>query len=175
MLKNELKSAIHEDYASYPLKKVEWFEHLFNPGLKLTTALRKCQYYKQYKWMKPVWLLYRLRYHSLCTKYGFDVPSSVKVGPGFTIHHPRGILINSHTIIGRDCVIHSGTKIGQNRANETPVIGDGVNIGVNACIIGAVHIGNGATVGAGAVVVKDVSANTVVAGNPAKPINARRE
>ena len=47
---------------------------------------------------------------------------------------------------------------------------DDVTIGPNVCIIGAITIGKGAVIGAGAVVVKDVPENAIVAGNPAKVI-----
>ena len=48
--------------------------------------------------------------------------------------------------------------------------GDNVDVGANAILIGPIHIGDGAVIGAGAVVVKDVPARTIVAGNPAKVI-----
>ena len=50
------------------------------------------------------------------------------------------------------------------------IIGKNVWIGAGAIILPGVHIGDGAVVGAGSVVTKDVPANTVVAGNPTKPI-----
>ena len=50
---------------------------------------------------------------------------------------------------------------------------DGVTIGPNVCIIGDITIGKGAVIGAGAVVVKDVPANAIVAGNPAKVIGMK--
>ena len=175
MNRAELKQEIQADYQAYPLKKSRWFAYMFNPGLKLTTALRRCQYYKQYRWTKPLYMFFRLRYHCLCMRYGFEVPSSVIIGSGARIHHPNGILINSRVRIGTGIIIHGGVKIGQNRPYETPTIGDNVNIGVNACIIGNVHVGDGAVIGAGAVVVKDVPPYTVVAGNPARVIKKADE
>ena len=53
------------------------------------------------------------------------------------------------------------------------VIEDNVWIGANATVLDSVHIGSGAVIGAGAVVIRDVEANTVVAGVPAKEIRKR--
>jgi putative colanic acid biosynthesis acetyltransferase WcaB len=52
----------------------------------------------------------------------------------------------------------------------SPVIGDNVEIGSNVVIIGDISIGDGAIVGAGSVVTKDVPAHAVVVGNPARII-----
>ena len=54
-----------------------------------------------------------------------------------------------------------------------PVLGDGVDVGANSVIIGAIKIGDRAVIGAGAVVVKDVPPGAVVAGNPARVIGRR--
>ena len=58
----------------------------------------------------------------------------------------------------------------QNDDDEIPVIGNNVLIGTNALVLGKISIGDNATVGAGAVVTKDVPPNTVVVGNPAHSI-----
>lgn len=68
-----------------------------------------------------------------------------------------------------------GGKIGIKRSGEYPVIGDNVTVGINSTIIGSVHIGDGAIVGAGSVVVKDVPSYAVVCGNPASVIKMREE
>lgn len=58
---------------------------------------------------------------------------------------------------------------------KRPIIGDNVSIGCHACIIGGIHIGNNVTVGTGAVVVKDVPDNAIVAGNPANIIKFKND
>lgn len=54
-----------------------------------------------------------------------------------------------------------------------PVIGDNVNMGVHAVVIGNIKIGNGCIIGAGAVVTKSFPENSVIAGVPAKIIKER--
>lgn len=67
------------------------------------------------------------------------------IGGGFYIGHGSCFTINSHATIGRNCSIHKGALIGrENRGKRkgAPTIGNEVWIGINAVIVGNVHIGN---------------------------------
>ena len=103
---------------------------------------------------------------------GFEFEARTQVGDNLQIvHGARGSVVNSGTVIGRNCVIRNNTVIGNNGlGGAAPVIGDNVNIGSNTCIIGEVTIGDNVFIGAGSVVVKDVPSNVVIAGNPARII-----
>ena len=79
--------------------------------------------------------------------------------------HPQGIVIHSQTQIGRDVVIgHQVTLGGRGVSPGAPIIEDGVYIGAGAKILGRVTVGRGVTVGANAVVTKDVPAGATVVG-----------
>jgi len=79
--------------------------------------------------------------------------------------HPFGIVIHSATKIGADVVIgHQVTIGGRELVVSLPQIEDGVYIGAGAKILGGIHIGRGATVGANAVVTKDVPDAAIVVG-----------
>lgn len=106
---------------------------------------------------------------------GIELPWDTQVGPGLQLQHGRGLVVNFQTVIGDDCVLRNTTTIGNKKLrdgtySQAPRIGNRVDIGAHAVIIGAVTIGDDAVIGAGAVVVKDVPARAVVAGNPAKVI-----
>ena len=106
----------------------------------------------------------------LSVKYGIHIPRTTKIGYGFYIGHGIGIVINGGTVIGNNVNISHFLSIGTN--NDKPAtIGDNVYIGPNVCIVEDVRVGNNSTIGAGAVVVKDVPDNATVAGVPAKVIS----
>lgn len=94
------------------------------------------------------------------------------VGGGFLFHHPFSTYINA-TFVGYGCVFRNNTTIGNKVVGGklcSPVLLGNNDIGVNSCVIGNVTVGKNSIIGAGSVVVKDVSENTVVAGNPAQMI-----
>lgn len=84
-------------------------------------------------------------------------------------HKGFGIVINPKTVIGKGTKIQHGVTLGINKGG-TPVIGENVYIGAKATIIGPVKIGNGARIGAGAVVITDIPAGSTAVGVPAKVV-----
>jgi len=109
---------------------------------------------------------------------GVELPPETRVGPALCLMHPQAIVINRDAKIGARCMIRASTTLGNkvDAAGDdlgSPVVGDDVEFGVGAIVIGPVTIGSGARVGAGAVVVRDVPAGAVVVGNPAHPISPR--
>ena len=84
-----------------------------------------------------------------------------------SVAHPYATVLNAKKI-GSNFSCKNNTTIGIKRSNEKPTIGNHVQIGANAVIIGDIRIGDNVIVGAGAVVVKDIPDNAVVVGNPAR-------
>ncbi len=93
--------------------------------------------------------------------------------PRIRMPHPYLVVVNENTVIGENCTVYHNVTIGSRQFGMVagaPTIGDEVIIYPGACIIGKITIGARAIIGAGSIVVNDVPANTVVAGNPAKVV-----
>ena len=116
-----------------------------------------------------LWLSKRTR-----QKLGADIHPAATIGRRFTIDHGIGVVIGSTAIIGDDCLIYQGVTLGMTGKNPQgkrhPTLGSNVLVGANAVILGDINVGDGAKVGAGAVVVKDVPAHVTVVGVPAKVV-----
>jgi serine O-acetyltransferase len=107
-------------------------------------------------------------------KYGFQIPISTSIGPGFYIGHFGIIVINENAKIGKNCNVAHGVTIGQaNRGmmRGCPVIGDKVWIGTGAVIVGRVSIGSNVLIAPNSFVNFNVPDNSVVLGNPGKIIS----
>ena len=109
---------------------------------------------------------------------GVEIPIKTRIGKGLTIYHGVGLVVNGCSTIGNYCTLRQGVTIG-NKVNHdgtlsnSPIIGDHVEFGANATAIGPIRIGDNAVIGAGSVVTKDVPANSVMAGVPARIIGTR--
>lgn len=106
---------------------------------------------------------------------GIMLPEGATVGRRLSIEHFGSIIIHGQTVIGDDCVLRQGVTLGNldGARNGAPVLGDRVQIGAGAKILGNVHIGNDAVIGANAVVLRDVPAGALAVGVPAQ-IKLRR-
>lgn len=105
---------------------------------------------------------------------GCIIGRGAEFGPGFVLIHSDGVVINGAVRGGSDVKIEHQVTIGAEK-RQSPELGDGVFIGAGAKIVGAVKIGAGARVGANAVVLHDVEANTTVVGIPARPTGKKRD
>lgn len=101
---------------------------------------------------------------------GVEIGMHAQIGRRLRIEHWGGIVIHGRTVIGDDCLIRHGVTFG-NRGGDplaAPRVGNGVEIGAGAKILGAIHIGDKAIIGANAVVISDVPAGALAVGVPAK-------
>lgn len=116
---------------------------------------------------------HRALYRYIRNHYGINLPRTARIGRRLCIPHQGGIVIHSRATIGDDCLIREGVTIGAAvdlHAEEPPRIGDQVEIGVGAMILGPVTIGDGARIGPGAIVMKDVPPGAMAFSDPARVI-----
>ena len=99
-----------------------------------------------------------------------DIEPRAKLGKRLMIPHPNGVVIHEDAVIGDDCMIMQQVTVGMIDEGEVPVIGNRVYIGAGAKIIGKLTVGDGARIGANAVVVNDVPSNATAVGIPARII-----
>ncbi len=102
------------------------------------------------------------------------VPYTAQIGKGTVLGYKGiGVVIHSHAVIGKNCVIAQNVTIGGRSGHDgVPHIGDNVFIGAGAVILGGVTIGDHVTVGANAVVLKDIPSNCACVGIPARVIES---
>jgi len=101
---------------------------------------------------------------------GIEIHPGATIGRRFFIDHGMGVVIGETAEIGDDVMIYHGVTLGGRSLNvgkRHPTLEDGVRVGAGAKILGAITVGRNSLVGANAVVVKDVPANSVATGIPA--------
>lgn len=113
---------------------------------------------------------YKARKNRLGSKLGFIISAGC-FDEGLKIEHFGSVIVNPKSRIGKNCIIHGNCCIGSNGGypDDSPIIGDNVDIGQFAQVIGGIRIADNVRIGAGAVVVKDVlTPGVTVVGVPAK-------
>jgi len=144
--------------------------------------VRKMDVYKWYKierwlYIHHVPILPQLIKGSIRVLWGGVIPYQASIGEGTVIgYQGLGVVIHKQSQIGKNCVIRQHVTLGGGGgpSGGLPVLGDNVNVGANAIILGNVHIGNNVTIGAGAVVLNDIPDNAVAVGVPAKVIKYKQ-
>lgn len=158
--------------------------HRKEKGLNLAYALwrnyglRALIIYRFGRWLKRMqkqtlgWLItlllypiYWLLFAFVRKAYSINLHQSADIAPGFYINHFGGIEVKNCRI-GACCNIQQQVKLGSDEGGL--VIGEGVYIGAHAQLCADINIGDGATIGAGAVVTQDIPAHCLVLGNPGR-------
>jgi serine O-acetyltransferase len=112
---------------------------------------------------------YKILYKWVQIMTGIELPCEVEVGSNFVIDHFGGIIISGYAKFGDNCRIRNGVVVGLRRVDEpvAPRIGNNVDIGAGAKVLGPITVGNDVIVGANAVVICDVPDNSIAVGIPA--------
>ena len=126
----------------------------------------------------PFSVLYRVLDRGVRNFYGIELPYTARLGRRLVLEHQSGIVIHGHASMGDDCVVRQGVTLGNRSVDEplaAPQIGNRVNIGAGAKILGQVVIGDDAQIGANAVVLNDVPSGTLAVGVPARVVPTRKQ
>lgn len=127
-------------------------------------------------WSLPIVALYRVVIDWLL---GVEIPPSLRAGPGLCVWHGTGLVLHKGVVLGQGVTLRHGVTIGilgdgRDDTAVAPVIGDRVDIGAGAIILGPITIGDDAVIGAGSVVITDVPAGATAVGNPARILSDDR-
>ena len=118
----------------------------------------------------PLTLMYRNMFRHCRNVYGIELPYTVRVGRGVVIEHQGGIVVHGASVIGDRRIIRQGCTLGVRRIADlrsAPYLDNDVELGAGAVVLGKVHVGSGARVGANAVVLRDVPPGCLAIGVPA--------
>jgi serine O-acetyltransferase len=120
---------------------------------------------RYYILLRVYWFLFRI----VETLTGISLPKSCLIGKGLRIWHFGGVFLNGQAVLGENCTLRHGVTIGnREEGGGSPIIGDNVELGAYAQILGAVRIGDGCKIGAMALVLSDVPAGATAVGQPAR-------
>ena len=124
------------------------------------------------KYLRAPWTIVYLILHKWSEMFfGINIGGGATIGRRLSIEHNGCICIHGNAVIGDDCMIRQGVTLGNLGLEDplgAPTIGNRVQIGAGAKVLGPVRVGNNVTIGANAVVISDVPDNVVVFGVPAR-------
>jgi serine O-acetyltransferase len=125
---------------------------------------------------KPFSLIYKILRTAGQIVTGIELPCEVTMGRRFKIEHFGGIVISGDTVFGDDVVVRNGVTIGLRHTSirGAPVIGNRVDLGAGAKILGPIRVGSDVLIGANAVVIDDVPDNSIAVGVPARILPRNR-
>ncbi len=136
---------------------------LVTDGTAAMFLYRFMQWSRRYR-LTPLEMVFNKLNATLCNCI---IGRGAEFGPGFVLIHSTGVVINGSVRAGRGLHVEHQVTLGAER-RRTPTLGDDVFIGAGAKVIGAVVIGDGARIGANAVVLCDVPARHTAVGVPAR-------
>lgn len=167
ILRDDIRAIFRNDPAARNL-----FEVLLYPGLHAIMLHRLAHRL----WLTRMPFVPRLVSQIARFFTGIEIHPGATIGRGFFIDHGMGVVIGETTEIGDHVVLYQGVTLGgtgKQRGKRHPTLGNGIVVGVGAAVLGAITVGDGARVGGGAVVVKDVPPYSTAIGVPARIVATR--
>ena len=166
-LREEIDTVLKHDPAARSRLEVV----LCYPGFHSILFYRLANWFWRHGWL----LLGRFVSHLGRMITGIEIHPGAQIGRRLFIDHGMGVVIGETAEIGDDVTLYQGVTLGGtslHHGKRHPTLRDGVIVGSGAQILGGFTVGEGARVGANAVVLAEVPAGITVVGIPAKPIGA---
>jgi serine O-acetyltransferase len=165
-LRGDIRAVLERDPAARNLLEVVFLY----PGLHAVWMHRLAHWL----WTHRLKLLGRWISQSARGLTGIEIHPGAVIGSGFFIDHGMGVVIGETAEVGNDVTLYHGVTLGGTsleKAKRHPTIGDRVVIGAGAKVLGNISVGNDSRIGANAVVVKPVPANSIVVGVPGQNVS----
>lgn len=164
----ELRSDVDAAIARDPAVDSRLEMALASPGLHAiwTHRVSHSMWQRGGRWKLPARLLSQVSR----AVTGVEIHPGAQIGRRFFIDHGMGVVIGETSEIGDDVMLYNGVNLGGRtlaKVKRHPTLADGVTVGAGARILGPVTVGAGSAIGANAVVVKDVPADSTAVGVPA--------
>lgn len=166
-LREDLHTVVARDPAAKNLLEVL----LCYPGLHALWIHRIAHGLYRRQW----YTLARLISHISRWLTGIEIHPGASIGRRFFIDHGMGVVIGETAEIGDDCLIYKGVVLGGTtlaKKKRHPTLGNRIVVGSNSTILGAITIGDGAKIGSGSVVIKDVPPGATVVGVPGRVVES---
>lgn len=162
LFRDEIKAAIDKDPAARYLEVL-----LLYQGLHVMVFYRLARRL----WLLKIPLLPRLISQFARSLTGIEIHPGAQIGEGFFIDHGMGVVIGETAVIGDNVTLYQGVTLGgtgKEKGKRHPTLGNNIVVGTGAKILGNITIGDNSYIGANAVVIKDVPANSTVVGVPGR-------
>lgn len=167
-IREDVNSAIAKDPAAKNILEIV----LCYPGVHALWFHRLAHFLYE----KKLYIIARIVSHVSRFLTGIEIHPGAKIGRRVFIDHGMGIVIGETAEIGDDALLYKGVVLGGTsleKGKRHPTVGKNVVIGSNSCVLGPVTIGDGAKIGSGSVVVKDVPSGATVVGVPGKVVEKK--
>ncbi len=167
-LKRDLAAALGKD----PAARSAWEVLLSYPGLHALAIHR----ISHRLWKAGLTLSARVLSHYGRFLTGIEIHPGARISPGVFIDHGMGVVIGETAVIEEGCIIYKGAVLGGTsleRKVRHPHLERNVVVGSNACVLGAITVGEGARIGSASVVVEHVPKGATVVGVPGRIVRQR--
>jgi len=166
-LREDLQTVVERDPAAKNLLEVL----LCYPGLHAIWMHRIAHFLYRHRW----YTLARFISHISRAFTGVEIHPGATIGRRFFIDHGMGVVIGETAEIGDDCLIYTGVVLGGTtleKKKRHPTLENRVVVGSNSTVLGAITIGDGAKIGSGSVVIRDVPPGATVVGVPGRLVES---